>query len=52
MFCYRKDGNTIKKMSVLAMLMNIHKNAKMIGDYDGNKIFLSLKIIIIFVIQV
>ena len=40
MFCYRKDGNTIKKMSVLAMLMNIHKNAKMIGDYDGNKIFL------------
>lgn len=37
---YRKDGNTIKKMSVLAMLMNIHKNAKMIGDYDGNRVFL------------
>ena len=37
---YRKDGNTQTKLIVLPMLMNISKNAKMIGDYDKNKIYL------------
>ena len=37
---YRKDGNTQTKLIVLPMLMNISKNARMIGDYDKNKIYL------------
>lgn len=37
---YRKDGNTQTKLMVLPMLMNISKNAKMIGDYDKDKIYL------------
>ena len=37
---YRKDGNTQTKLIVLPMLMNISKNAKMIGDYDKNIIYL------------
>ena len=36
----RKDGNTKNKLSVLNNLMFIHKNAKMIGDYSQDKIFL------------
>lgn len=39
-FGYRKDGNTITKISVLPMLMNINRNAKMIGNYNQRKIYL------------
>lgn len=39
-FGYRDDGNTIKKISVLPILMNIHRNGKIIGDYNQNKIYL------------
>ena len=31
---FKKDGTTELKLSVLLNLMNIHKIAKMIGDYD------------------
>lgn len=36
----RKDGNTRNKLSVLNNLMFIHKNAKIVGDYNQDKIFL------------
>ncbi len=36
----RPDGNTKNKLLVLNNLMFIHKNARMIGDYSQNKIFL------------
>lgn len=36
----RADGNTKKKLSVLNHLMFIHKNARMIGDYSQDKVFL------------
>lgn len=37
---YRKDGNTDNKMSVLLRLMHINKNAKIIGDYAKDRIYL------------
>jgi len=39
-FGYREDGNTVKKISVLPILMNINKNAKMLGDYVQDKVYL------------
>lgn len=37
------DGTTILKLAVLPLLMDIHKNAKMIGDYDHFKVNLRTK---------
>ncbi len=37
----RKDGTTMLKISVLRSLMNIHKNAKIIGDFNHTGIVLS-----------
>ena len=37
----KKDGTTMLKISVLQSLMYIHKNAKMIGDFNGTGIVLS-----------
>lgn len=36
----REDGNTKNKLSVLNNLMYIHKNARSIGDFNQNRIFL------------
>ncbi len=36
----REDGNTRNKLSVLNNLMYIHKNARIIGDFNQNRIFL------------
>lgn len=36
----REDGNTKNKLSVLNSLMYIHKNARIIGDFNQNRIFL------------
>ena len=42
----KEDGTTKLKLQVLHRLMNIHKNAKLIGDYNNNRIYLfSQKII-------
>lgn len=42
----REDGNTRNKLFILNNLMYIHKNAKMIGDFCQDKIFLFTKKII------
>ena len=34
---FATDGTTDKKLSVLKPLMNIHKTAKMLGDYDHSQ---------------
>lgn len=36
----RPDGNTKNKLSVLNNLMFIHKNARIVGDYSQDRIFL------------
>ena len=36
----REDGNKKRKLSILNHLMFIHKNARMIGDYSKDKVFL------------
>lgn len=40
-FDFYPDGTTIKKLDVMKRLMEIHKNAQMIGYYDGS--FLRLR---------
>lgn len=37
----KKDGTTMLKLQVLKNLMCINKNAKMIGDFDKNKLYLT-----------
>jgi len=36
-FSFHKNGTTEMKLSVLPQVMNIHKTAKMVGDYDNAK---------------
>ncbi|MCL2819338.1 MAG: PBECR4 domain-containing protein [Oscillospiraceae bacterium] len=36
-FTFHKNGTTEMKLSVLPQVMNIHRSAKMIGDYDNKK---------------
>lgn len=36
-FTFHKNGTTEMKLSVLSQIMNIHKTAKMVGDYDFTK---------------
>ena len=36
-FEFSKDGTTKMKLSVLSQIMNIHKTAKMVGDYTHTK---------------
>ena len=36
-FSFHKNGTTEMKLSVLPQVMNIHKVAKMVGDYDFTK---------------
>ena len=45
-FDFSKDGTTILKLSVLPQLMELHKTAKMIGDYSENRIKLNTEKII------
>jgi len=35
------DGTTRMKLMVFSIAMNIHKTAKMVGDYSGNKMRLN-----------
>jgi len=42
-FELKKDGTTKMKLLVLAQVMNIHKTAKMVGDYSQNRLKLSTK---------
>ena len=46
LFELNKDGTTEMKLSVLRHAMNIHKNAKMVGDYNASKIMLNTEKII------
>jgi len=42
---FARDGTTQKKLDILFSLMNIHKTAKMAGDFEGShKVLLSDKI--------
>ena len=36
-FTFHENGTTEMKLSVLPQVMNIHKTAKMVGDYDNTK---------------
>jgi len=36
-FTFHENGTTEMKLSVLPQIMNIHKTAKMVGDYDNAK---------------
>jgi len=36
-FSFHENGTTEMKLSVLPQIMNIHKVAKMVGDYDNTK---------------
>ena len=40
-FEFSDDGTTVLKLSVLRQLMDIHKIAKMVGDYNANRIKLN-----------
>ena len=40
-FEFSRDGTTVLKLSVLRQLMDIHKIAKMVGDYSANRIMLN-----------
>ena len=36
-FTFHENGTTDMKLSVLSQIVNIHKTAKMVGDYDNTK---------------
>ena len=36
-FSFHENGTTEMKLAVLPQIMNIHKTAKMVGDYDNTK---------------
>jgi len=42
-FELKKDGTTKMKLLVLTQVMNIHKTAKMVGDYNQTRLKLSTK---------
>ncbi len=39
-FEFKDDGTTIQKLKVILAALNLYKNAKMIGDFNNNRVFL------------
>lgn len=45
-FNFKSNGTSILKLQILPQIMQLHKNAKMIGKYDNSKIYLLTDVLI------